>query len=82
MAVNKVVVGSTTKLDLTSDTVTEDTLMSGVTAHDAGGNKITGILSDNLNPELESLTVQGIDYTITQTGLDTLIGMLRDREDW
>lgn len=81
MAVNKVVVGSTTKLDLTSDTVTEATLMSGVTAHDAGGNQITGILSDNLNPELESLTVQGVDYTMTLSGVSTLLNMLRGKEE-
>lgn len=42
MAVNKVEVNGETKLDLTQDTVTPDTLLSGVTAHDAAGNPIVG----------------------------------------
>lgn len=36
MAVNKVVLGSETLLDLTGDTVTRDTLLAGHTAHNAG----------------------------------------------
>lgn len=48
MAVNKVVYntedGSQTLIDLTSDSVTPETLAKGVTAHDASGNVIEGIL--------------------------------------
>lgn len=44
MAVNKVVLNDVVKLDLTSDTVTSDALIDGVTAHDAAGNQITGTL--------------------------------------
>lgn len=40
--VNKVVLGNQTLLDLTSDTVTPDTLMQGYTAHDKSGALITG----------------------------------------
>ena len=40
--VNKVVIGSEVKLDLTSDTVTAATLLSGVKAHDKSGAQITG----------------------------------------
>lgn len=76
MAVNKVVLGNTTKLDLTTDTVSADTLMSGVTAHNASGNKITGILSDNTTPELDSLSVQDIDYTLTQSQYNALMALL------
>ena len=47
MAVNKVVMntgnGAQTLIDLTSDTVTPETLAEGATAHDASGNVITGI---------------------------------------
>ena len=43
--VNKVQYGDTTLVDLTSDTVTESTLMAGYTAHDASGAPITGIAS-------------------------------------
>lgn len=42
--VNKVVLGSDTVLDLTSDTVTPETLLVGTTAHNAKGETITGTL--------------------------------------
>lgn len=42
--VNKVVLGSDTVLDLTSDTVTPETLLVGTTAHNAKGEIITGTL--------------------------------------
>lgn len=44
MAVNKVDYAGQTLIDLTADTVTPETLMSGVTAHDASGNPIVGTL--------------------------------------
>lgn len=40
--VNKVVYGGKTLIDLTGDTVSKDKLLSGVTAHDKSGAKITG----------------------------------------
>ena len=42
--INKVVLGSDTVLDLTSDTVTPETLLVGTTAHNAKGETITGTL--------------------------------------
>lgn len=42
MAINKVEYGGNTLIDLTSDSVSTESLLSGVTAHDASGNKITG----------------------------------------
>lgn len=43
MANNKVQLSDgTVLLDLTGDTVTPETLMAGVTAHDAAGNPIVG----------------------------------------
>lgn len=42
MAVNKVVFNGQVQIDLTSDTVTADKILSGYTAHDKAGNKITG----------------------------------------
>lgn len=45
MAVNKVVYDGTTLIDLTGDTVTEDTLLVGTTAHDASGEQITGTMT-------------------------------------
>lgn len=42
MAINKVVYGSQTLMDLTADTVTADKLLQGFTAHDQSGAAITG----------------------------------------
>lgn len=39
---NKVVYGGDTLIDLSDDTVTAETLMSGVTAHLASGAPVTG----------------------------------------
>lgn len=47
MGVNKVVVNGVTKLDLTEDTVTSESLKSGYTAHDRFGNQITGTMEDS-----------------------------------
>lgn len=47
MAYNKVVVNGTTKLDLTGDTVTAASLLSGTTAHDRSGAPITGTMVVN-----------------------------------
>lgn len=45
MAVNKVEVNGETKLDLTQDTVTPENLLSGVTAHNAAGERISGAVA-------------------------------------
>lgn len=45
---NKVVYGGTTLIDLTSDTVTADALLSGYTAHDASGAPIIGTASGSV----------------------------------
>ena len=42
MAINKVIYGGTTLIDLTSDTITADKLAYGITAHDKSGSAITG----------------------------------------
>lgn len=42
MAINKVVYGSNTLIDLTSDTVTADKILKGYKAHAASGEQITG----------------------------------------
>ena len=42
MAVSKVVYGGRTLMDLTGDSVTEDALVTGYTAHDAAGNAVGG----------------------------------------
>ena len=45
MAINKVVYDGNTLVDLTSDTVTPNTLMEGVTAHNAAGEQIVGTMT-------------------------------------
>lgn len=42
MAINKVIYGGNTLIDLTADTITADKLAKGVTAHDKSGAVITG----------------------------------------
>ena len=44
MAVNKVVLGENTLIDLTADTVSADKLSKGVTAHDMAGEPIVGTM--------------------------------------
>ena len=44
MAISKVVYGGSTLVDLTSDTVTPETLLEGVTAHDKSGALIVGTM--------------------------------------
>ena len=44
VGINKVEFAGNTLIDLTSDTVTPDTLLEGITAHDASGALITGIM--------------------------------------
>ena len=45
MAINKVIYGGTTLMDLTGDTVTADKILSGYIAHDRAGESITGSCS-------------------------------------
>lgn len=49
MAINKVIRKGAVVLDLTSDTVTPETLMSGATAHNAAGDPIVGTASSGID---------------------------------
>jgi len=51
MAVNKVILGNDTLLDLTADTVAVDKLLKGYTAHDKTGALITGTYEGGSSPE-------------------------------
>lgn len=66
MAKNKIIYGSNTLIDLTSDTVTADKLAEGYTAHDKAGNVITGTMSGG-TPNLQSKSV-----TYTSNGTATV----------
>lgn len=55
MAINKVVYGNNTLIDLTNDTVTENNLLSGATAHGADGNPVNGaVITHNVIDNLTS----------------------------
>ena len=62
MAVNKVIIGTETKLDLTGDTVTADTLAEGKTAHNAAGEVITGTMAGG-----DIFAVIGVTYPAGST---------------
>lgn len=66
MAVNKVVYGGNTLIDLSSDTVTADKLVKGTTAHDAKGEKITGTAG------ITSTDDGAGNVTITMTGVSEI----------
>ena len=55
MAVNKVEINGEVKLDLTQDTVTENTLLKGVTAHNAAGNPVEGKVVTTPVPKTSNL---------------------------
>ena len=51
MAVNKVIYGTQTLIDLTSDTVSADKMIAGITAHDKSGEVITGTCDFDTNTQ-------------------------------
>lgn len=60
MANNKVVFGNTVLIDLTADTVTEDKILTGFTAHDASGSVITGSCDYDVNSQDATVKVAEI----------------------
>lgn len=87
MAVNKVEINGESVIDLTKDTVLPQTLLSGVTAHDAAGEQISGAVApvrydvaQNLTSEQKkqardnigaSATVTMRKVTLTAAGWDS-----------
>lgn len=72
MAVNKVVYGDRTLIDISDSTVAAGDLRDGITAYDKTGNKITGSFSVNVTVTNFSGTVTKIsgttdDYLLTIT---------------
>ena len=63
MGVNKVIYGGTTLIDLSSDTVTTEKLVTGATAHNAAGDKITGTAGITASDDGKG------NVTITMTGV-------------
>ena len=60
MAVNKVIFGGETVVDLTADTVTAAKMLSGTTAHDKSGTKVTGTIATKTS---SNMTVSGATVT-------------------
>lgn len=88
MAVNKVEINGEVKLDLTQDTVTENTLLKGVTAHDAAGNLVEGKVVTTPVPKTSNLlkgdgaggigaAVPGTDY-LTEAPVTSVNGATGD----
>ena len=60
MAVSKVIYGGSTLIDLTADTVTADKLLTGVKAHGADGELVTGTCSFDANTQDATATAAEI----------------------
>ena len=60
MAISKVVYGGQTLIDLTADTITEEKLLKGVTAHGADGEAITGTCDYDANTQDATATAAEI----------------------
>lgn len=65
MAINKIIFGSDVLIDLTGDTVTEDTLLSGAKAHDKSGTEIIGICTYDADTQDATAAVAEILATKT-----------------
>ena len=65
MAINKVIYGGTTLIDLTADTVTADTLAKNVTAHDKSGTIITG--TNTYDADTSDATATAAEILSTKT---------------
>ena len=87
MAVNKVIYGGNTLIDLTADTVTEDKILSGYTAHDKSGALITGTNTFDSDTSEDTAVVaeilsgktahaRGIELTGTMTNNGAVTGTI------
>lgn len=57
--VNKVVLGSSTLIDLTADTITAENVIEGYTFHGADGSTVEGTLTHLTNAEIDEITGGG-----------------------
>ena len=67
--VNKVVYGSETLIDLTSDTITAENVIEGYTFHGADGSTVEGTLTHLTNAEIDEITGGGGGSSITVSPL-------------
>lgn len=75
MAINKVVYGNTTLIDLTGDTVASEKMLQGTTAHSASGSTIIGSISSKAaqiyTPTTTNQTIASGQYL---SGAQTIAG--------
>ena len=77
MSINKVVYGGKTLIDLTGDTVTEDKLLSGITAHGKDGELVTGVCTFDVDSNDATAAVAEILKGKTAYARDTkLVGTM------
>lgn len=82
MGKNKIIYDGTVLVDLTEDTVTEDLMVSGTTAHDKTGTQITGTIINRTVDDIAisdgTMTVPAGYYEygnkIVETGGETTVG--------
>lgn len=75
MAINKVVYGQNTLIDLTGDTVSDNKMLSGIIAHDKSGGRITGSIPSKsaatITPTTSAQTIAAGQYL---SGAQTIVG--------
>jgi hypothetical protein len=92
LAINKVIYGGETLIDLTSDTVTADKMLTGYTAHDKSGAPVTGTCDYDSNTQdatataaelLETKTayVNGSKVTGTMPNRGAVTGSIAAKEE-
>ena len=75
MAVNKVIYGGTTLVDLTGDTVTASDLADGVKATGADGNPIVGLMQKvTIDAELFATSTNPVQNKVIKVALDDKLG--------
>ena len=77
MAINKVVFGDDTLVDLTSDTVTEEDVLNGVTFHDKSGLMKSGSLKPVLDVEVDGDSIVD-QYGVANITSDNLSVIAKD----
>ena len=75
MAVNKVIYGGNTLVDLTGDTVTAADLADGVKATGADGNPVIGLMQKvTIDAELSTTSTNPVQNRVIKEALDTKLG--------
>lgn len=73
MAVNKVIYGGNTLVDLTGDTVTAADLAEGITATGADGNPVVGVMQKvTIDAELSTTSTNPVQNKVVKTNMDLL----------